>query len=190
VALHCVTRQSLLLALAVLEETGTRPGDRIEHAAVAPPEAVEAMARAGLAVVTQPSLLARRGDDYLDRVEAEDVPFLWRYRSFLAAGLPVGGSSDAPYGDLDPWASIAAATSRTTPAGRVAGPGERVTASQALAGYLSDPRSPGGPARKIAVGGAADLVLLRDPLATVLGDPRHDRVWLTVIGGAVIYDAG
>jgi predicted amidohydrolase YtcJ len=155
---------------------------------VAPPEAVEAMAKAGLAVVTQPSLLARRGDDYLDRVEGDDVPFLWRYRSFLAAGLPVGGSSDAPYGDLNPWASIAAATSRTTPSGRVAGPGERVPASQALAGYLSDPRSPGGPVREITVGSTADLVLLRDPLAKALTDPRHDRVRLTMIGGTVVYE--
>jgi predicted amidohydrolase YtcJ len=189
VAVHCVTRESLLLALAVLDETGTRPGDRIEHAAVAPPEAVEAMARAGLAVVTQPSLLARRGDDYLNRVEAEDVPCLWRYRSFLTAGLPVGNSSDAPYGDLDPWGSIAAAMSRTTPSGRVVGPAERVTARQALAGYLSGSRSPGGPVRTIDVGASADLVLLRDPLAEALTDPRHDRVRLTVTRGVVTYDA-
>ena len=190
VALHCVTREALLLALAVLDEAGPRPGDRIEHAAVAPPEAVQAMARAGLAVVTQPSLLARRGDDYLDRAEADDVPFLWRYRSFLDAGVPVGGSSDAPYGDLDPWASIAAATSRTTPSGRVAGPAERVSAGQALAGYLSDPWSPGGPPRELAVGRPADLVLLRDPLAQALAEPGHHRVRLTLIGGVPAYEAG
>lgn len=188
VALHCVTPESLLLALAVFDDSGPRAGDRIEHAAVAPPEAVEAMARAGLAVVTQPSLLARRGDDYLDRVEAEDIPFLWRYRSFLDAGLPVGCSSDAPYGDLDPWASIAAAVSRRAPSGRVVGAAERVTPSQALAGYLSDPRFPGGPARALAVGAQADLVLLRDPLAKALADPSHDQVRLTVIGGVVTYE--
>jgi predicted amidohydrolase YtcJ len=188
VALHCVTRESLLLALAALDHSGSRVGDRIEHAAVAPPEAVEAMARARLAVVTQPSLLARRGDDYLDRVEAQDVPLLWRYRSFLAAGLPVGCSSDAPYGDLDPWASIASAVSRSAPSGRIVGPAERVTASQALAGYLSDPWSPGGPARTIAVGSPADLVLLCDRLAVALANPCHDRVRLTVIRGAVAYE--
>src|SRR5487761_1346076 len=37
VALHCVTRAALVLTLAVLQETGARRGDRIEHAAVAPP---------------------------------------------------------------------------------------------------------------------------------------------------------
>lgn len=190
VALHCVTRQSLLLALAVLDESGPWAGDRIEHAAVAPPETVEAMARAGVAVVTQPSLLARRGDDYLDRVEAQDVPFLWRYRSFLAAGLRVGCSSDAPYGDLDPWASIAAAVSRRAPSGRIVGPAERVTASQALAGYLASPRFPGGPARRVAAGSRADLMLLREPLARALADPRSRQVRLTVIGGSVAYEAG
>ncbi len=121
---------------------------------------------------------------------ADDLPFLWPYRSLLAAGVPVGCSSDAPYGDLDPWGSVAAAVSRTTPSGRVAGPGERVTAAQALAGYLSDPRFPGGPPRRLAVGAAADLVLLRDPLAQALAGPCHDRVRLTVVGGAVAHETG
>ena len=37
VAVHCVTRVALVLALAALDEAGVRPGDRIEHAAVADP---------------------------------------------------------------------------------------------------------------------------------------------------------
>jgi hypothetical protein len=72
----------------------------------------------------------------------------------------------------------------------VVGPAERVTAGQALSGYLSDPRFPGGPARAIAVGAPADLVLLRDTLAKALADPSHDRVRLTLIGGVVTYENG
>ena len=37
VAVHCVTRESLLLTLAALEDAGHRPGDRIELAAIVPP---------------------------------------------------------------------------------------------------------------------------------------------------------
>ena len=39
VAIHCVTRAELWLACAAFEEARVRAGDRIEHAAVAPPEA-------------------------------------------------------------------------------------------------------------------------------------------------------
>jgi predicted amidohydrolase YtcJ len=36
VAVHCVTREALVLLAAALREAGTRPGDRIEHAALVP----------------------------------------------------------------------------------------------------------------------------------------------------------
>jgi predicted amidohydrolase YtcJ len=189
VALHCVTRESLLLALAVLREVGTIRGDRIEHAAVAPPEAVHELAALRLTVVTQPSLVATRGDDYLARVEPQDVPHLWRYRSLLDAGIPVGSSSDAPYGDLDPWASVRAAVSRRPPSGQVVGAAERVDAATALAGFLSDPCAPGAPSRCVAVGSPADLVLLDCGHADVLADPRREHVRLTLIAGEIRFHA-
>jgi predicted amidohydrolase YtcJ len=102
VAVHCVTRISLLLVLAVLDEVGVVHGDRIEHASVVVPEAARRLAALGLTVVTQPSFLSRRGDDYLDRVDADDLPFLWPFASLIAAGVRVGCSSDAPYGPAQP----------------------------------------------------------------------------------------
>jgi predicted amidohydrolase YtcJ len=188
VALHSVTRTSLLLALAVLDSLGAVAGDRIEHAAVAPPEAITAMARLGLTVVTQPSLVGRRGADYLDRVDAHDRPWLWPVRSLLDGGVGVGLSSDAPYGDLNPWASIAAAVARQTPDGRVVGESERVSTAQALRGYLSSPRDPGGPERLIAPGAPADLALLDRSVAAALADPAQVRVQLTAVGGSVVHE--
>jgi predicted amidohydrolase YtcJ len=188
VALHCVTRESLLLALAVLEDTGTLPGDRIEHAAVAAPEAVALLATARVTVVTQPSFVARRGDDYLARVESEDLAHLWPYRSLLVAGIPVACSSDAPYGDLDPWATVRAAVSRCTRTGAVLGADERVDAGTALRSFLSHPASPGGPARSIDAGAPADLVLLDCDLAAALADPDSARVRCTLIAGELPFD--
>lgn len=187
VALHCVTRAALVLSLAVLQETGARRGDRIEHAAVAPPESIAAIAALGLAVVTQPTLPTRRGDDYLDRVERTDVAFLWPFRSLLRAGLPVGCSSDAPYGDTDPWASVAAAASRRTPTGRILGGGERVSRWEALRGYLGDPDEPGGRLRAVRLGAAADLITLDRPLDVVLTGPELPVVRATVIGGRLAH---
>jgi len=187
VAVHCVTRVSLLLLLAVLDDVGALPGDRVEHAAIAPPEAVHELARLGVAVVTQPSLVATRGDDYWTRVDPDDRRNLWRYRSFCAAGIAVACSSDAPYGELDPWASIRAAHDRRTAHGRVLGPGERVDALVALEGFLREPGNLGA-GRKVAVGATADLILLDGPLGSVLSDPRADRVRMTMIAGRTVHE--
>jgi predicted amidohydrolase YtcJ len=174
VAVHCVTREALALLLAALDETGTRPGDRVEHAALVPREAIAVLAAKGLRVVTQPGFLADRGDDYLRDVRADDHADLYRCASLRGAGIPVALSSDAPHGPLDPWAVIDAATTRRTPAGAVLNDVECLTADAALDAYLAPPDDPGGPPRLIEPGAPADLVLRRDgtTLATVIAGRR------------------
>jgi predicted amidohydrolase YtcJ len=187
VALHCVTRAALVLTLAVLGDVGAHPGDRIEHAAVGPPELARRAAALGLTVVTQPGLVRDRGDDYLDQVEADDQPFLWPFASLLAAGVRVGCSSDAPYGGLSPWASIAAAVERRSISGRPVAAAERVDAWTALRGYLSPLSDPGGEPRSVVAGAPADLCLLDRPLADALRSPADVEVLLTVRGGRIIH---
>lgn len=185
VAVHCVTREALVYLLAALDETGTRPGDRIEHAALVPAELLPRIAAQGLRIVTQPGFLTHRGDDYLRDVPAEDHPDLYRLRSLTEAGIRCTPSSDAPYGPLDPWAVMAAAAHRVTPAGRTVGASERIGVREALAGYLSAPDDPGGPPRRVGLG-TADLVLLHTPLAEAVVHPSADLVRTTVIGGALV----
>ncbi|MEV5846953.1 amidohydrolase family protein [Streptomyces sp. NPDC051985] len=187
VAVHTVTAVSLALLLAALEEAGVLPGDRIEHAAVVPAEAVSVVRRLGLSVVTQPGFLADRGDAFLDGTPPHEHADLYRCASFLRAGVPVALSSDAPYGPLDPWSVIRAATTRRVPGGRTANPAERLTAAEALAAYLAPPHSPGARPPQLVPGVAADLVLLAVPPAEALSDPSADLVRLTVIGGRVRY---
>jgi predicted amidohydrolase YtcJ len=189
VALHCVTRTALVVALAALREAGPVAGDRIEHAAVCPPEVAAMLAGLRVPVVTQPSLVALRGDDYLDRVEPQDQPFLWPFASLLRAGVGVGCSSDAPYGELDPWQAIVAARDRIALSGRAVAPGERVGAEAALAGFLTSWDDPGGAAQTVQIGARADLVLLDQPVARALGDPAAGHVRLTMIGGTVVFEA-
>ncbi|QFG26129.1 amidohydrolase family protein [Actinomadura sp. WMMB 499] len=180
VAVHCVTREALFLLLAALDAAGTRPGDRIEHAALVPPETAGELAARGLRVVTQPGFLADRGDDYLRDVPAADRPDLYRCAGLAAAGVPVGLSSDAPYGPADPWAVMDAAVRRRTRTGAVLGPGEALTPGAALRSYLSPPGDPGGAPRRVRAGAPGDLVLLHAPLRDALarlssGDVRE--VW-------------
>jgi predicted amidohydrolase YtcJ len=186
VAVHCVTREALVLLLAAFADTGVLPGDRVEHAALVPAELIPVLAELGPRVVTQPGFLADRGDDFLRDVPPEDHGDLYRCRSLAEAGVPVALSSDAPYGPLDPWRVIAAAVYRRTPGGRTAGRAERITAEQALAGYLSAPGDPGGPPRSVRVGAVADLVLLRVPKAVALSNPTAADVRATIIAGRVV----
>jgi predicted amidohydrolase YtcJ len=186
VAVHCVTREALVLLLAALDEAGTRPGDRIEHAALVPAGLISRLHSLGLAVITQPGFLAQRGDDYARDVPAAEHDDLYRARSLLDGGVGCALSSDAPYGPLDPWTVITAAIHRTSPSGQVIGPAERLTPAQALAGYLGPPEAPSSAPRRVAAGCPADLVLLHTPMAGALAAPSADLVAATLISGSIV----
>jgi len=183
VAVHCVTRDCLRVALDAWREVGVMPGDRIEHGSVVPPDLRAVVAGMGLAVVTQPGFVLERGDRYLASVDPEDLPHLYPCRSLIEAGIPVGGSTDAPYGHPDPWRDVAAAIERRTSSGAPLGLREAVSPERALALFLTPLDAPGGTPRRVEVGAAADLCLLDGPLSSVLEDPSSRRVALTVIGG-------
>jgi predicted amidohydrolase YtcJ len=186
VAVHCVSRVSLLLTLAALDAAGHLRGDRIEHASVVPREVIPRLASGGLAVVTQPRFVAERGDWYRTAIDPVDHDDLYRYRSLLDGGVAVAPSSDAPYAAADPWQAMAAARRRVTPDGEVLGAGERVRAAEVLDGFLSPPMNPGGPPRRVLVGADADLVLLRVPLAEALLQPSRECVRLVFVAGSVL----
>ncbi len=190
VAVHCVTRESLLLTLAALQSTGTMPGDRIEHAAIVPPETRRDLARMDLAVVTQPCFIADRGDEYLATVDERDHHLLYPYASLVAAGVRVAPSSDAPFGAADPWHTIRAAVRRTTGSGARVAAAERVSARVALDGFLSAPDNPGGPPRRLHTGCPADLCLLSEPLGVALTHPASSTVRVVVQAGEIIFRRG
>lgn len=187
VALHCVTRVALVLALAAWEEAGAMTGDRIEHASVLPVELMATVAELGLRVVTQPGFVWARGDRYLAEVDPDDRPHLYRCGSLMAAGIEVGGSTDAPFGPEDPWLAIRTAIGRRTAGGNQLGGGEAVDGAAALALFLSAPEHPGGPPRRVAVGAPADLCLLDRPLTAALSDPSAERVRATWIAGDCVH---
>ena len=187
VAVHCVTREALVLALAAWEVAGARPGDRVEHGAVVDAPLARRVAAFGLTVVTQPGFVTERGDRYLVEVDRADRPHLWPCRTLIDAGVGVAASTDAPFGHPDPWRAVAAATTRRTAAGHPLGAEEAVEARTALALLLGDLADPGGPPRRVRPGAPADLCLLDLPLDEVLAHPSADRVALTVQAGAVVH---
>jgi len=186
-AFHCVTRTDLVFALAALQASGGHPGDRIEHASVAPPELLSALRAQGVTVVTQPHFIQERGDAYRLEVAAEDQPWLYRLRGLLEAGIPLAGGSDAPFGEPSPWAAMQAAVSRRTQGGAVMGAAEALTPEQALALFTTPLDAPGALPRRIAVGAAADLCLLDRPWAAARADLAAVQVRQTWRAGQTLW---
>ncbi|MDG4663036.1 amidohydrolase family protein [Mycobacterium sp. 236(2023)] len=185
VALHCVTAAQLVVALEAFRAVGRHPLDRIEHAAVVPDGMIADLAASRIPVITQPNFVAERGDQYLADVPEAEHHELWRLATLLNAGIPVALSTDAPFGDADPWAAMRAAVHRRTPSGTVLGPGECVTAATALTMFLGN--RPGHPHR-VEAGGAGDLCILATPPAEALAELDAAAVTGTVIAGELVYE--
>ncbi|MBW2426810.1 MAG: amidohydrolase family protein [Deltaproteobacteria bacterium] len=183
VAIHTVTRTELLFALAALDEARTRPGDRLEHASVAPAETLARIATLGLTIVTQPNFVLERGDAYLADVEPRDRPLLYRLASWRQAGVSLGGGTDAPFGEADPWRAMRAAVERRTRDGRSLGPEEALSPEAALALFTTPPQAPGGAPRRVVVGARADLCLLDLPWSEARSRLERERVRATLVDG-------
>jgi predicted amidohydrolase YtcJ len=186
VAIHAVTLATLVLALTALRSAGAVRGDRIEHASVCPPELADELVHLGVTVVTQPVLIAERGQRYLRDVDPVDQPWLYPCGLLHDRHAPLAASSDAPYGHPDPWRGIAAAVQRRTDHGVVLGAQHRLLPAQALALYLGSLRDPGGPPRRVATGEPGNVCLLDAPLDAALAAPDRDRVRLVTVGGRVL----
>ncbi len=189
IAVHCVTRVQLVLTLSALRAAGSLPGDRIEHASVTPPDAMRLLAGLPVAVVTQPNFVRERGDEYAVLVDEPDRPWLYRGRGFLEAGVALGGGTDAPFGDPDPWAAMRASVERRTESGLCLGPEERLNPEQALALFTSSPEAPGGAPRAVEVGRPADLCLLDRPWSAARRGLSSEHVAATIRGGSLIWRA-
>ena len=178
VAVHAVSAVALALAIAAIEVVGVMPGDRVEHAAVCDNAAADRIAELGLTVVTQPSIFARHGATFRRESPVAEWPWLWRYGSLLRRGVRVAMSSDAPYGDANPWSGVRAATTREGP--------EQVSARTALSSLLAEPDDPAGAARRVQSGAVADLCLLSGTLADEL-TTEVTSVRATFVAGRAVY---
>lgn len=188
VAVHCVTAAQLLVTIAALRAAGSHPLDRIEHAAMVPDDAMTDLADLGLTVVTQPNLVAERGDQYLADVPADEHDQLWRVATLVKAHVTVAFSTDMPFGRGDPWAAMRAAVRRSTPTGKILNPAECVSPRQALTMFLGWPDRPGR-ARTVEIGEPGDLCVLSEPPGTALAELDAGLVAATIIGGELVYFA-
>ncbi|MEO2173172.1 MAG: amidohydrolase family protein [bacterium] len=186
VAVHCVTETELVFTLAALREAGIRPGDRIEHASVVPPDVLEQIREVNLCVVTQPNFILDRGETYLEEIPENEHLWLYRCQSLIDRSVPLAFGTDLPFGNPDPWVAIKSATLRQTGSGDVLGKGELMTAEAALSCFLGELERPAQP-RSIAVGEAADFCLLNAPWHVARLELSSSLVRATILDGELIY---
>jgi predicted amidohydrolase YtcJ len=189
VAVHCVTAAQLVVTLSALRGAGTHPQDRIEHAAVVPDDSMADLKDLAVTVVTQPNFVAERGDQYLTDVPAAEHHELWRVASLRSGGVKVALSTDMPFGEGDPWASMRAAVHRTTAGGAVLGPDECVSAREALAMFFGTSGQPTS-ARAVQPGQPGDLCVLAAPPGEVIKELDSQAVAATVVAGEVVFERG
>ena len=186
VAFHCVTEAQLVFALSILQQAGNATGDRIEHASLCPDDVLPLLKSSGVAVVTQPGLLSGRGLQYQTDVPISQHCILYRCRTFLNSGITLALSSDAPYGEINPWENMLAACERRNSDGYVLGEREKLSPEQALQAYLADPLDLARQ-RLVGIGASADLCLLHLPWRHAREQLSASLVAATLVDGEIVY---
>ncbi|WP_199429612.1 amidohydrolase [Qaidamihabitans albus] len=176
IAAHAIGDRAVDLTLDILEEAQRllpRPDarHRIEHAGMTRPDQLARMAALNIVPVPQARFLYEIGDTMAGAIGADRVPWLYRHRSFLDAGLRVPGSSDRPCVSTGaPLAGMRSMVERTSQAGAVLSPDERVDAEEALRAFTTHSAFAAGQEHqrgRITAGMHADLVLLDDEPTSV-----------------------
>jgi predicted amidohydrolase YtcJ len=196
-AFHAVAESTVAAAVTALEYVkGYSPvagqRHRIEHCGECPPHLLERIRRLGTVIVTQPSFIYFSGERYLATVDPRQLPWLYRIRSPLEAGVVVAGSSDAPVVPHHPLVGIGAAVTRRAASGQVLLPEEAISPWQALAlytvnaAYASFEEDVKG---SLTPGKLADIVVLSDDPTSVEPERIQDiKVVMTMVGGEVVWE--
>ena len=165
---------------------------RIEHCAMVPSDLLARLKALRVTPVAQPYFVWEFGDGYLHNYGPERGGRMFPLRSFLDAGVPVAGSSDAPVSAHQPLWAVQASASRATMDGQICGPDERITVAEALGLYtINGARAMGEAERRgsLVPGKLADLIVLgADPTRLPLEEVGQIPVELTMVGGEVVHN--
>ncbi len=169
---------------------------RVEHAQVVHPDDVERFGTLNLVASMEPGHAVEDSPWAQERLGPERVRGAYAWRSLRQGGALLLFNADFTGTDWSPFYGLYAATTRQMKDGTPAGgwyPEEAVTAEEALRAYTVWPaRSSGVEARTgtLEVGKWADLTVLDlDPLNTPTDSLLSGSVVMTLVGGAVRFDA-
>lgn len=174
---------------------GLRP--RIEHAQVVRPEDIGRFKALGVVAAVQPVHCTSDMPWAAVRLGKLRVAWAYRWRSLVAAGVPLALGSDVPVEDPDPRRGLHAAVARRAPSmapEQAWNPGEALTLSEAVAGFTTGAAFAcfaEGWCGTIAPGFAADFTILDHDLGeTSVDELLQVRVLRTVVGGRDMFVVG
>jgi predicted amidohydrolase YtcJ len=150
----------------------------------------ERIAALGVWVVTNPGFIHYRGPKYA--ADPGLVPYLYRARSLLDAGVKLAAGTDAPVTPGRPLTAIAAAATRLSIDGDEVGSAEKILIGESFDLFTrSAARLSRLSAGEIAPGRLADLIVLAaDPRTLTPAEIPHLAVDLTIVAGRPIYERG
>ena len=171
---------------------GTNPRHRIEHCSLINNRILERIKAAGVVPAPFYTYAHYHGNKWVEYGE-EKMESMFAHRSFLDAGIPVAPASDYKPGPYEPMMAIQSMVTRKDVRGRVWGPSQRVTVTEAMrictmhgafASFEENIK------RSLSAGKLADFVILENDPHDVDPDAIVDiKIVRTVLGGRTTYEA-
>lgn len=171
---------------------GPNPRFRIEHCSLVNPEILKRIKAAGVVPTPFYTYAHFHGNKWVE-YGPEKMQWMFAHRSFLDYGIPVAPASDFTPGPYEPMMAIQSMVTRKDTKGRVWGPNQRISVSEAMrictmhGAYASFEENIKG---SLTAGKLADYVILEKDPHDVDPDSIVDiRVIRTVLGGRTTYEA-
>ncbi|MFF5790726.1 amidohydrolase [Paeniglutamicibacter sp. NPDC012692] len=196
-ALHAIGDAAVDLAVETIEKARERHGaprspHRIEHGGYVRPDQIARIAANGIVLVPQPHFINAFGDGMRELLGEERTRYSYPVKSLLEAGAVLPGSSDRPVADGRPLRVMQSFVERTTASGAEYGPGERITATEALRAYTVGSAATTGTGDRLGQlrpNYLADLTVLADDPTTIESSRIGSiEVVATALGGKATHD--
>ena len=172
--------------------TGPNPRFRLEHCSLVNPVLLQRIKDTGSIPAPFYTYAHYHGNKWPD-YGPDKMQWMFAHKSFLDYGIPVAPASDYTPGPFEPLMAIQSMVTRKDFKGRVWGPDQRITVSQAMkictvnGAYASMEEDIKG---SITPGKLADLVVLAaDPQDTVFDEIKNIPVLRTIVDGKTVYEA-
>jgi predicted amidohydrolase YtcJ len=171
---------------------GANPRHRIEHCSLVNDELLNRIKLTGVIPTPFYTYAYYHGNKWVD-YGYEKMKSMFAHRSFLDAGIPVAPASDYTPGPFEPMMAIQSMVTRKDVRGRVWGPDQRISVSEAMrictmhGAYASFEEDSKG---SLEAGKLADFVILeKDPHAVSPDEIIDIKILRTVLGGKTTFEA-
>jgi predicted amidohydrolase YtcJ len=172
------------------KHVGENPRYRLEHCSLINPDLLKRIKNTGSIPFPFYTYAYFHGNKWTEYGE-EKMQHMFAHRSFLDHGIPVAPASDYPPGPFEPMMAIQSMVTRQDTQGRVWGPNQRISVSEAMkictvnGAYSSFEENIKG---SLTAGKLADFVILdKDPHSVDAQSIIDIKVLRTVMGGRTTY---